>query len=98
MPVVLPDVKPRSAMDKDFRSFIAELSDATLPDHRRIPTHQIKAINRSGQLGLTMTLPETLDESSLTNSINQFVTVIHQVYKMFLKTVIMMCMFQKLLA
>lgn len=85
IPVILPNVPARSAMDKDFRAFIKELSDTDLPEHRRIPSEQLKVVNKNKGLSLIMTLPKPLTATTLEQSIEKFISSIHQVFKFFLK-------------
>jgi hypothetical protein len=85
MPMVLPLVKSRSAMDKDFREFINELSDPDLPDHRRFNEKQLSVTNKDSKLSLSMQLPDDVNSESIVDEVGKFISVIHQVFKIFLK-------------
>ncbi|GAB3097888.1 hypothetical protein G8770_17385 [Aestuariicella hydrocarbonica] len=81
MPVVFPNVKSRSRMDKDFRAFIAERCSPVQLEHRRFNREQIKVVNRSSNLSLEMVLTEKLSAQTMM----RFIGLIHEVFKIFLK-------------
>jgi hypothetical protein len=55
---LLPDVPPRSPMDRAFRAFLRDRSSAALPEHRRIDPRRLSllATNRGGTVSLTLSL------------------------------------------
>ncbi len=85
MPVVLPNVLLRSAMDKDFRTYIQELSDSNLPAHRRFTPDELSVSNRKGNLSLTLKLASTTDSDQVVTQLGRFISLVHEVYKIFLK-------------
>jgi hypothetical protein len=58
IPVVLPNVPARSAMYREYRSFVASHHSPSLPPHRRTDTSKARVAcrNRRGHVSLIMTI------------------------------------------
>lgn len=81
--VVLPNIAPRSAMDRDYRRFLAGFQNGDLPPHRSIDRRKalLKAVNRLGAMSLTM---EVLDED-YEYATEKLLAVVHETYLLFLQ-------------
>jgi hypothetical protein len=55
---LLPNVPPRSAMDRALRAFLRERSSAALPAHRRVDPRRlrVRCANRGGSVSVTLAL------------------------------------------
>lgn len=55
-PALFPEMVPRSAMDRDSRTFVRERSAPTLPAHRRIDPRRlgVTCVNRRGAMSLVV--------------------------------------------
>ncbi len=58
IPLLLPQVPPRSKMYKEFQRFLRACAAASVPEHRRIDPRKapVSCANRGGNVALTMTV------------------------------------------
>jgi hypothetical protein len=81
-PVVLPDIAPRSPLDRELRRFVRSRTSADLPEHRRIEPRraEVKVFNRGGNLALTLTVKDDDFRYGLTKLIH----LVHEIFMDFL--------------
>jgi hypothetical protein len=79
---LLPDIAARSGMDRHFRAFIGEHTDAVLPAHRRVHPKEIgvKVVNRRGAQSLIFSF-KTRDAAY---AVRKAVHLVHDVLQDFL--------------
>jgi hypothetical protein len=79
---LLPGIAARSEMDRDFRVFIDQHTDASLPPHRRVHPRQVgvTVVNRRGAVSLVFTF-KTRDTA---HAVRKAVHLVHDVLQDFL--------------
>jgi hypothetical protein len=82
MPVVLPEVAVKSAMDRELRQFVKENQSKERLEHRRIDPGKVavQCSNRAGNFGLTVT---ALD-GDLKYAIQKLIALVQEIYMAFL--------------
>jgi hypothetical protein len=83
-PCVLPEVAPRSQMDREFREWVAQRQSAELPEHRRIDATKsaLSCLNKKGNLQVTLTLGGGTPDWEY--GARKLVTLVHEVYMSFI--------------
>ena len=83
MPMVLPNVPSRSALDRNFRSFVKACSEDETRPHRRIDPAKvaISCVNRHGALGVRFNL---LDDD-IDYALQRLLHLVQETYVLFLK-------------
>ena len=83
-PCVLPEIKPRSSMDTEFREWIAERQSPALPAHRRIDPAKcsLTCTNKKGDMSVTLTLKGKNPDWDY--GARKLVTLVHEVYMSFI--------------
>ena len=81
---VLPQVPASSAMYREFKLWLKNRQDESLPDHRRCDTTkvQLKTYNRGGDIALTLHM---LDDD-LEYSVRKLVSLVNEIYLDFLSS------------
>jgi len=81
-PVVLPEVPANSSMDREYKEFVKSRSDARLPEHRRIDPKKavVKPLNRSGNVGLTV----TVKRGDYEYATRKLIHLVHETFMVFL--------------
>ena len=80
---LLPDIAPRSAMDRALRAFIADRFSAKLPAHRRVSRKSVPklvCVNRRRKVSLRL----TLDKRHPAEGARQAVLLVSEVFQNFL--------------
>ncbi len=81
---ILSAVPPKSAMDREFRTWLKTRQDQTLPDHRRCDSRKVslRVYNRGGDISLTMGI---LD-GDVEYAVRKLVALVNEVYLDFLSS------------
>jgi hypothetical protein len=83
VPVVLPNVAARSAMDRAYRRFLEQFQNGELPEHRSIDRRKcvLKCINRLGSLSVAI----EVHDGDYAYATEKLLAVIHETYLLFLQ-------------
>jgi|ERR1700733_1953552 len=83
VPVVLPNVAPRSAMHRDYRQFLEGFQGGELPVHRSIDQRKcfLKCMNRLGSLSIVV----EVRDGDYAYATEKLLAVIHETYLLFLQ-------------
>jgi hypothetical protein len=81
--VVLPNVAPRSSMDRAYREFLAGFQNGELPVHRSIDRRKaiLKCVNRLGSLSVAL----DVRDGDYAYATEKLLAVIHETYLLFLQ-------------
>jgi hypothetical protein len=79
---LLPGIPSRSEMDRHFRAFILEHTDASLPPHRRVDPKEVgvTVVNRGGKVSLVC----SFKSRETTDAVRKAVHLVHDVLQDFL--------------
>lgn len=82
IPLVLPQVEAKSAMHREFKSFLKAFRSEELPDHRRVDNEkvEIKSFNRGGNISLT----GTVKDGDYAYGARKLIHVVHEIFLVFL--------------
>jgi hypothetical protein len=81
-PLLLPSVRPRSTMYREFQRFLRDCAAASVPEHRRIDPRKarISCANVRGNVSLTLTVRGDNYEYAA----RKIVQLVHEVFLIFL--------------
>jgi hypothetical protein len=81
---VLPNVIPNSPMHREFKVWLKDRQNDTLPEHRRCDRNklQLKCINRGGNLSLTASIVD----GDIDYGVRKLVALINEIYLDFLSS------------
>ena len=82
IPVVLPNVPPGSAMDRELRTFVRYRHSEVPPEHRRIdPVRaEVRVFNRGGNLALTL----EVRDGGWEYGVRKLIHLVHEIFLDFL--------------
>lgn len=83
VPVVLPNVPPRSTMQREYRQFLDAFQNGELPAHRGIDPRKcsLKCMNRLGSLSIAL----EVRDGDYAYATEKLLAVIHETYLLFLQ-------------
>src|ERR1022692_3839108 len=83
IPLVLPQVPPRSVMYREFKRFLAERSSKEMPAHRRIDPKKarVACANKGGNVSVTL----TVRGGDYEYGARKLIHLIHEVFLTFLQ-------------
>lgn len=82
IPLVLPKVEAKSAMHREFKSFLKAFRSEALPEHRRVDPDkvEIKSFNRGGNISLTA----KVKNGDFEYAARKLIHVVHEIFLVFL--------------